>query len=123
MVVVRCGAYTVCSTRFSWGSQASRVLSGGLASLLVAEHHESTKPALCIIARALPRARTPHARCLVCVVCVLPEARRPYTRCRVVLGDLVSVLVTEHHEGTKPALCVVRAHLGLAGLARAVVVR
>ena len=57
VVVIRRGTYTggeergdsrctlqrvhcVCCTRFAWGSQASRVLLSGLASLLVAEHHE-----------------------------------------------------------------------------------
>jgi len=46
VVAIRCGAYTVGRTRFAWGSQASRALSGGLTSVLVAEHHEDTKPAL-----------------------------------------------------------------------------
>jgi hypothetical protein len=65
VVAVRCGAYTVCRTCFAWGSQASRALSSGLASLLVTEHHEGTKPALWGCRCTLRRVHCmSHALCL-----------------------------------------------------------
>ena len=36
------------NTRLAWGSQAWRMPVDGLASVLVTEHHEGTKPALCV---------------------------------------------------------------------------
>jgi hypothetical protein len=59
----------------------------GLASVLVTEYHEGTKPALFIV-RVSYGARRPHAyryrfpqrRERPLLRCALPEARRPYTR-------------------------------------------
>jgi hypothetical protein len=120
----------VYNTRFTWGSQAWRVPVDDLASILVTEYHEGTKPALFIV-RAFHGARRSHA----CRYGVFRRGGRdlyystflfegtPYARCqvmynirfawgsqawRVPVDGLTSVLVTEYHEGTKPALYIRR---------------
>jgi hypothetical protein len=77
----------------------------GLASALVTEHHEGTKPALCIYREGYRRART-----IILLFFFIystrsaleTQAERVRSRC------LASVLVAEYYEDTKPALYVYR---------------
>jgi hypothetical protein len=73
----------------------------GLASILVAEYHEDTKPVLYIRRKGYRKACT-------IILFFIYSTRFAWgsQAWRVPIDDLASILVTEYHEGTKPALYI-----------------